>query len=66
MRRQWAGMQEELFDSAYDVAAEGARMMDAGRDDELLSRLSSYMAENTTRMLEEARVLLRDLEVVPA
>ena len=58
IRSTWRPLQEELFESAYDVAARAAELQDDGESDRASALLSSYMAENTRRMLETARGLL--------
>lgn len=59
VRQGWAGLQEELFGSAYAIAVEARELIDGGREGEAESRLSAYMENNTTRMLDTAHSLLR-------
>ena len=58
IRSTWRPLQEELFESAYDVAARAAQLQADGEAERASALLSSYMAENTRRMLETARGLL--------
>ena len=58
IRSTWRPLQEELFESAYDVAARAAHLQADGEAERASALLSSYMAENTRRMLETARGLL--------
>ena len=64
-RQAWAGLQEELFESAGAIAVEARELIDGGREGEAQSRLSEYMRENTARMLEATRARLR-VELVGA
>ena len=54
LRARWAAFQEELLATAYPIAAEGQRLLDAGRAAEAERLLTDYTARNVTRMLSMA------------
>ena len=58
IRAAWLPLQEELLESAYDIAERAAGLKAGGEAAKASIMLGSYMAENTRRMLETARGLL--------
>ena len=67
LRSAWAGLQAELLESAYQVAAEGRRLIDEGRGDTASTMLTGFMTSNTERALAIARELLAERQsVAPA
>ena len=58
IRAAWRPLQEELLESAYDIAKRAAELNASGEAAKASKMLSSYMAENTRRVLETARGLL--------
>ncbi|MSQ08579.1 MAG: hypothetical protein EXR57_05765 [Dehalococcoidia bacterium] len=59
VRAAWRPLQSELMGSAYEMARRGRDMIGGGRKDEAARMLTTYMAENVSRMLDVARGLLR-------
>jgi len=62
VREGWSCLQEELFGSAYAMATEGRRLIDAGQVTEAERVLTRYMAESTSAMLEKLSEMLRALD----
>ena len=58
IRSTWRPLQEEMFESAYDIAARAAELQADGETARASALLTSYMAKNTRRMLETGRGLL--------
>ena len=58
IRAAWRPLQEELLESAYDIAKHAAELNASGEAAKASKMLGSYMAENTRRALETARGLL--------
>lgn len=58
IRARWAEIQEELFDSAYEIAEQGRRLLDQGDSETASIALTAYMAENTDTMLRTVREML--------
>jgi len=65
VRDTWAALQDQLFESAYATAAEGRRLIDAGRAEDADGLLTGYMADSTAAMLEELAALQRELSSGP-
>jgi dipeptidase len=65
VRNQWKVFQAELFETAFQHAAEGRRLMDAGRSAQAFRLLTGYMANNTATMLARVSELLTLLEAAP-
>ena len=61
IRATWRPLQEELLESAYDIAARAAELKADGEAAKASIMLGLYMAENTRRMLETARGLLANV-----
>lgn len=61
IREHWAGFQNQLFESAYQIAHEGRRLLDEGHADEASRFLSDYMKENTLTMVKLASEMVRTL-----
>jgi len=57
IRATWKPLQEELLESAYDIAARGAEMMTDGHNSEAAKLTTEYMDLNFSRMMETARSL---------
>ena len=51
VRDHWAAPQTRLLNTAYDLAHEGRRLLDAGLPDEATRLLTEYMTDNATTML---------------
>lgn len=51
VQKQWAKFQSQLFETAYEVAREGCRLMDDGRKSKASRLLTDYMAENVSTAL---------------
>ena len=62
VRSQWKGFQAELFESAYEYAAEGRRLMDDSRAAQASALLTKYMARNAATMLVKVSEMLKHLE----
>lgn len=60
VRERWAGLQEELFQSATRMAKDGADLMNEGREEDASQLLSSYMDENVKKMLAAFSELLEE------
>ncbi|MDP6402440.1 MAG: C69 family dipeptidase [SAR202 cluster bacterium] len=58
IRAEWAGFQEELLESAYDMAAGAQRLIAEGQADQASRRLTEYMRLNTDRALKTVRELV--------
>lgn len=58
VRTGWAGLQNELLRSAYDMAREAKELMDAGARDRATEMLTEYMRLNTDKALRTAREFL--------
>ena len=52
VRRRWQGLQEEMMSTAYDVAVEGKRLIDAGEHERAERMLTLYVNENVGIMLD--------------
>ena len=61
IRATWRPLQEELLESAYDIAERAAELKADGEAAKASIMLGLYMAENTRRMLETARGLLANV-----
>lgn len=59
VRAAWRPLQAELMGSAYEMARRGREMMEDGMTAEASGMLTTYMAENVSRMLDMTRGLLR-------
>ena len=57
IRTAWSGLQEDLFESAYEMASRGTEMLTAGRETEASRMLTEYMEHAVARMLDRARSL---------
>ena len=66
IRSTWARLQEELLESAYQIAAECQELIDSGQRERASKLLTEYMGCNVDRALSIAKEMLaRDsLEVV--
>jgi secernin len=62
VRDQWRGLQSSLFECAYDVARECKALIDDGFDERAGTRLTAYMEDNVTLMLDRLRGMLADFE----
>ena len=62
VRERWAGFQDELFESAHELAGRTSDLIDQGCEKDAAAQLTHYMAENATRMLDTARELLATLK----
>lgn len=51
VREQWAKFQAQLFETAYQIAYEGRRLIDKGETDTAAHLLTDYMQENVSTML---------------
>jgi dipeptidase len=51
VREQWEAFQGQLFETAYEVAREGRRLLDDGRTARASRLLTDYMAENASTTL---------------
>jgi dipeptidase len=63
---RWTELQKQLFASAAQMAVEGRRMLDEGKEAEVSQVLTDYMAANTSTMLDAVTELLRQEELLPA
>jgi len=54
----WWDLQKGMFGSAYEMAARGRAMIDAGERESASELLTSYMAENTENLLRVGREML--------
>lgn len=52
VRKRWQRLQEEMMSTAYDVAVEGKRLIDAGQTDRAKEMLTRYVGEHVAVMLE--------------
>jgi dipeptidase len=59
IRSAWAPLQDELTESAYEMARRGRDLIDGGWPKQASTLLSGYMHENFVRMMEAARTLER-------
>lgn len=59
IRAAWKSLQQELLGSAREMARKGREMAANGDESGASSMLTTYMAENTKRMLDTGRSLLR-------
>lgn len=68
IRAGWRGLQQELLETAYEKAEQGAQMIEAGRADDAGEMLTGYLASNVDRMLATVRGMLagRTAPVPPA
>ena len=66
IRAAWRPLQEELLESAYEIAVQAAELKSDDHQERAAALLTSYMAENTRRMLETARGLLTSAGVAAA
>jgi dipeptidase len=57
IRDAWEPLQDELFESAYEMAVEGKEAFDNGKAEEARRVLTEYMERSVSRMLEQAREL---------
>ena len=55
IRSTWAPLQEELFESAYQIASEAKELIDSGHEDKASRMLTGYMSHNVSRALSIAR-----------
>ncbi|HZO88017.1 MAG TPA: C69 family dipeptidase [Chthonomonadaceae bacterium] len=65
VRQEWAEMQGRLLRSAYDVAAEGRRLIDAGREEAAGRLVADYMNENVTEMRARISRMLKEFALTP-
>jgi len=54
----WWDLQKSMFGSAYDIAARGRSMIDAGETGAASEMLTGYMRDNTEKMLNAGREML--------
>ena len=66
VREGWAPLQQRLFGSAYEMAAEGKRLSDEGRSEDASRLLSDYMSEAVSDMMTELSRILGDLGDAPS
>jgi secernin len=66
VRERWVPLQQRLFDSAYEVAAEGRRLLDDSRESDVSTLLSGFMSEAVSDMMGELSRILDDLGGVTA
>ncbi len=66
VRDRWTAIQNRLFETAYQLAAEGRRLIDNGRTDEASRLLTGYMAENVSTMLAVVSELLDEFQTEAA
>lgn len=64
LRSAWSGLQAGLLESAYQVAAEGRRLIDEGQGEAASTMLTEYMAANAEKALAIARGLLAEQRAV--
>jgi secernin len=57
VRRRWQKLQGEMMSTAYDVAAEGKRLIDEGESEEAAGMLTRYVDENVGIMLDTVEEL---------
>ena len=62
VRNGWASFQNRLFNSAYQIAAEGRELIDTGRYEKAKQLLSDYMTENMSEMLVTVTKILQIFE----
>jgi dipeptidase len=55
IRAEWAGFQEELLESAYEMAAVAQRLIAEGQADQASRMLTEYMNLNTDNALNTVR-----------
>ena len=61
VRERWAPLQKRLFESAYDMAAEGRKLLHDGRSADASSLLSNYMSEAVSDMMTALSQILDGL-----
>ena len=64
IRDRWSPLQEELWETAYEFARQGAELTQEGRKDEANRILTEYMARSIDRMLTTVGELLQGAEAV--
>lgn len=57
IRSSWRPLQDELMESAYDMAGRGRELVRSGKPEQAKALLSGYMNQNFTRMMEIAASL---------
>jgi dipeptidase len=62
VRTQWQTIQNQLFKTAYQIAADGSHLLNSGNADRAKKLLTDYMAENTRTMLETIQSLIKTFE----
>ena len=58
IRGEWAPVQNDLIDSAYEIAVEGSRLMEQGESAKAVELVTGYMESNTALVLGKAKELL--------
>jgi hypothetical protein len=66
VREAWAGLQKDLFISAYQIATKGQSLIKTGHTDEACQLLSAYMLDNVTQMLQIVENFIKTLEQEPS
>ncbi len=62
VREQWAGLQNRLLDSAYEVAREARRLLDDGSAEAASRLVTGYMSENAAEVLARLTAMLQAME----
>jgi secernin len=63
VRQRWQAQQDELFATAYELAAHGRQLIDEGQRNEAARLLTAYMAGNAAQMMTLVTALVAELEV---
>jgi dipeptidase len=58
IRSVLANLQQELFESAYEVAKNGRELIDNGSDDAATEMLTKFMAENAQRVISKVKSMV--------
>jgi hypothetical protein len=58
VRQRWQNLQSEMMVSAYDVATEGKRLIDAGESEQAGTMLTQYVDENVGIMMDTVDELI--------
>jgi hypothetical protein len=58
MRSELAIIQNELFESAYEMAEEGRDLVENGANGAASDLLTKYMAENTRRVISKVKSMV--------
>jgi len=62
VRTGWAEFQGHLFETAYQIAAEGRQLQQSGQLTQLATLLDGYTAGNVSKMLQMATDMIEQLE----